>query len=314
MPSRSPIANNILELIGRTPMVRLNRLVSSGSAEVVLKLESFNPMASVKDRIGAAMLEAAEQAGAIRPGETVIIEPTSGNTGVALAFACAVKGYSCVIVMPDTMTIERRRTLRAFGARVVLTPGAEGMKGAIAKAEEILRETPNGFMPQQFTNPANPDVHRRTTALEIFEDADGRLDALVAGVGTGGTVTGCAEVLKAKLPNLLVCAVEPQDSPVLSGGAAGPHKIQGIGAGFKPEVLNLESVDRVIPAPYAQSLDIARRLTREEGIFLGISSGAICWAALQIAQELGPGKRVVAVMPSFGERYLSHEVYASDEE
>lgn len=309
------IANSIIELIGNTPLVRLNRLVEAGYAEVVVKLESLNPMASVKDRIGVAMIEAAEQEGLIKPGETTIIEPTSGNTGIAVAFVAAAKGYRCILTMPETMTIERVRTLRALGAKVVLTPGSQGMRGAIQKAEELIRSTPNSFMLQQFNNPANPEIHRKTTALEILRDTDSQFDAFVAGVGTGGTITGCAEVFKARLKQVLVCAVEPSDSPVLSGGNPGPHKIQGIGAGFIPQVLNRNIVDRVITVSYEDAKQTARRLAQEEGIFAGISSGAITWAAIQIAKELGEGKRVVSIIPSFGERYLSTELFNfADEE
>lgn len=308
------IAANIIDLIGHTPLVRLNRIPQPDCAEIVVKLESMNPMASVKDRIGAAMIEAAENEGIIKPGETTIIEPTSGNTGIALAFVCAAKGYRCILVMPDTMTIERVRTLRALGASVVQTPGSAGMRGAIQRAEELVRTIDKAFMPQQFNNPANPAIHRRTTAIEILEDTAAQFDAFVAGVGTGGTVTGCGEVFKERLKSVLICAVEPTDSPVLAGGKPGPHKIQGIGAGFIPEVLNRNIIDRIIAAPYEPSRDMARRLAKEEGIFVGISSGAITWAAMQVAQELGPGKRVVAVLPSFGERYLSSELFDLEDE
>jgi len=294
-------------------LVRLNRVVEAGLAEIIVKLESLNPMASVKDRIGAAMIEDAEREGRIRPGETTIIEPTSGNTGIALAFVCAAKGYRCIITMPDSMSVERVRTLRALGAQVVLTPGELGMRGAIQQAETLLRSTPAAFMPQQFNNPANPAIHRRTTAIEILEDTGAELDAFIAGVGTGGTITGCGEIFKARLRQVLICAVEPEDSPVLSGGQPGPHKIQGIGAGFIPEVLNRAVVDRVIRAPYEPARQISRRLAREEGIFVGISSGAVVWAALQVARELGEGKRVVAVLPSFGERYLSSDLFSDEE-
>lgn len=309
------IVNSIIDLIGNTPLVRLNRIVEPTSAEVVVKLESLNPMASVKDRIGAAMIEAAEKEGLIKPGETTIIEPTSGNTGIALALVSAAKGYKCIITMPETMTVERVRTLRALGAKVVLTPGSQGMRGAIQKAEELLRSTPNAFMPQQFNNPANPAIHRQTTAIEILRDTGSEFDAFVAGVGTGGTITGCAEVFKTRLKQVLVCAVEPADSPVLSGGNPGPHKIQGIGAGFVPEVLNKNIVDRVITVSYEDAKQTARRLALEEGIFAGISSGAITWAAIQVAKELGQSKRVVSIIPSFGERYLSTELFSfTDEE
>jgi cysteine synthase len=311
---RSGIASSITEIIGNTPLVRLNRIPKEGSAEIVVKLESLNPMASVKDRIGAAMIEAAEQEGRIRPGETTIIEPTSGNTGIALAFVCASKGYRCILTMPDTMSLERVRTLRALGARVILTPGELGMRGAIQKAETLVRSTPKAFMPQQFNNPANPAVHRRTTAIEILEDTGAQFDAFVAGVGTGGTITGCGEVFKERLREVLICAVEPEDSAVLSGGEPGPHKIQGIGAGFIPEVLNRNVIDRIITVTYEPARQMTRRLAREEGIFVGISSGAIAWAATQVANELGAGKRVVAVLPSFGERYLSSDLFSFEDE
>jgi len=300
-------------VIGNTPLVRLNRIPTANSAEIVVKLESLNPMSSVKDRIGAAMIAEAEREGRIHPGETTIIEPTSGNTGIALAFVCAAKGYRCILTMPDTMSTERVRTLRALGAKVILTPGELGMKGAIQRAETLVRTTPGAFMPQQFNNPANPAVHRRTTAIEILEDTGAQMDAFVAGVGTGGTITGCGEVFKARLRQVLICAVEPIDSPVLSGGKPGPHKIQGLGAGFIPEVLNRAIVDRVITAAYEPSCEMSRRLAREEGIFVGISSGAIVWAAVKIAEELGVGKRVVAVLPSFGERYLSSDLFNLEE-
>ncbi len=311
--NRSGIANSIIEVIGNTPLVRLNRIAEPESAEIVVKLESLNPMASVKDRIGAAMIAEAERQGLIHPGDTTIIEPTSGNTGIALAFVCAVKGYRCIITMPDTMSVERVRTLRALGAMVMLTPGELGMRGAIQKAESLTRVTPGAFMPQQFNNPANPAIHRHTTAIEILEDTGAQLDAFVAGVGTGGTITGCGEVFKARLKQVLICAVEPADSSVLSGGEPGAHKIQGIGAGFVPEVLNRGVIDRIIVASYEASREMSRRLAREEGIFVGISSGAVVWAAVKIARELGAGKRVVAVLPSFGERYLSSDLFSFDE-
>jgi cysteine synthase A len=307
---RPKICGSILDAIGHTPLVRLNRLPVPGSAEVLAKIEAFNPMRSVKDRIGFAMVDAAEREGKIAPGRTTIVEPTSGNTGISLAMAAAAKGYRIILTMPDSMTAERTRVLRALGAEIVLTPDARGMQGAIEKAEEIVRTTPGGFMPQQFNNPANPEIHRKTTALEIIEDTGGKLDAFVAGVGTGGTITGVGEVLKDRLRNVLVVAVEPKDSPVLSGGAAAPHPIQGIGAGFIPRVLNREIIDRVVPVEYDDAKTAARRLAREEGILCGISSGAICWAALGIARELGAGRRVVMVLPDLGERYLTTDVFA----
>jgi cysteine synthase A len=299
------IANDVCELIGRTPMVRLNRVTGGLHAEVIAKLESSNPAASVKDRIGLAMVEAAERQGLISPGKNVIVEPTSGNTGIALAFVSAVKGYECILVMPDTMSPERRVTLRAFGAKLVLTDGAKGMKAAVEKAMEIVDSTPGAFLPQQFQNPANPEIHRKTTAEEIWEDTDGRADAIVAGVGTGGTITGVAEVLKQRKPSFEAVAVEPVDSPVLSGGAPGPHKIQGIGAGFVPEVLGTELIDHIITVSNEEAFDMARRLAREEGILGGISSGANVSAAIRYGQRPeNEGKMVVVVIPSFGERYL----------
>jgi cysteine synthase A len=299
------IANDITELIGRTPLVRLNRIASGVKPQIVLKLESRNPANSVKDRIGLAMIEAAEKAGSITPGETVIIEPTSGNTGIALAFVCAVRGYSCVLVMPEQFSPERRVVLRAFGAKLVLTEKAKGMPGAIEKANELLREIPNSFMPQQFENPANPEIHRTTTAEEIWEDTDGRVDSVIAGVGTGGTVTGVAEALKKRKPSFRVVAVEPASSPVISGGKPGPHPIQGIGAGFVPSVLDTKLLDAVITIENDDALEMARRLAREEGILCGISSGAAVAAALEWA--LGDGaddELIVAIVPSFGERYI----------
>jgi cysteine synthase A len=314
MPQRPKIASNMLELIGYTPLVRLNRIPYPGSAEIICKLESQNPMDSVKDRIGAAMLEAAEREGRIKPGETIVIEPTSGNTGIALAFAATVKGYKLVVTMPDTVTVERRRVLTALGADVVLTPGAEGMKGAIKRAADLAETTPNSWTPGQFDNPANPEVHRRTTAEEIWEDTDGKLDAFVAGVGTGGTIAGVGQILKQRLGDKVkVIAVEPASSPVLSGGEPGPNKIQGIGAGFVPRNYDPSVVDRVISVDYNDALEITRRLGREEGIFCGISSGAITWAAREVAKELGEGKRIVSIICDFGERYLSHELFAAGE-
>lgn len=314
MSRRPKISSSILDTVGHTPLVRLNRLPAPGAAEVLVKLESFNPMCSVKDRIGASMILAAERAGRISPGKTTIIEPTSGNTGIGLAMTAAARGYRLILTLPDSMSTERIRVLRALGAEVVLTPGTQGMDGAIKTAEQLRDETPDSFIPMQFDNPANPAVHRETTALEILEDTDARLDALVAGVGTGGTITGVGEVLKDRLRDVKLIAVEPKDSPVLSGGVPGPHKIQGIGAGFIPAVLNMEIIDRIVPVEYDDAKDITRRLAREEGILCGVSSGAICWAALKIASELGAGKRVVAVLPDFGERYLSTDVFAFDEE
>ncbi len=310
MPQRPKIANNMLELIGYTPLVRLNRISEPGAAEMICKLESQNPMDSVKDRIGAAMINAAERDGKIKPGETVIIEPTSGNTGIALAFAATVKGYKLIVTMPETVTVERRRVLAALGAEVILTPGAEGMKGAIKRAADLTEEVPHSWIPGQFENPANPEIHRLTTAEEIWEDTDGRLDAFVAGVGTGGTVSAVGEILKQRLgPAVRIVAVEPTSSPVLSGGAPGPNKIQGIGAGFVPRNYNPDFVDEVIAVEYDDSIEMARRLAREEGIFAGISSGAITWAARKVARELDPDKRVVSIICDFGERYLSHELF-----
>lgn len=314
MSRRPKICNTILETIGHTPLVRLNRLPGPGSAEVLVKLESFNPMRSVKDRIACAMIERAEREGKVTPGKTTIVESTSGNTGIGLAMTAAAKGYRLVLTMPDSMSVERTRVLRALGAEIWLTPEADGMQGAIDKAEELLKEIPDSFMPQQFNNSANPDIHRLTTAREILEDTEARLDAFVAGVGTGGTITGVGEVLKERLKNVTLVAVEPKDSPVLSGGIAAPHPIQGIGAGFVPEVLNTEIIDRIIPVEYEDAKTTARALARDEGILTGISSGATCWAALQIAREMGAGKRVVAMLPDLGERYLSTDVFAFDEE
>jgi cysteine synthase A len=304
------IAKDVTELIGRTPLVRLNKVTAGARADVVVKLESLNPAASVKDRIGLAMIEAAERDGQLKPG-TVIVEPTSGNTGIALAFVAAVKGYKCVLVMPDTMSLERRITLRALGAKLVLTEGAKGMRGAIDKANQILSELPNAFMPQQFMNPANPEVHRKTTAVELWDDTDGKIDALVAGVGTGGTITGVAQGIKAKKPSFQAIAVEPTDSPVLSGGSPGKHKIQGIGAGFVPDVLERKLVDEVITVTNDEAFDMARRLAKEEGILCGISSGANVHAAVKYASRPeNQGKLVVAIIPSFGERYLNTDLFA----
>jgi len=308
--SMSRIANNIIELIGGTPLVRLNRVTAGAEATVVAKLESFNPGGSVKDRIGWSMIEAAEREGKIGP-ETIVLEPTSGNTGIALAFVAAAKGYRCTLVMPDTMSLERRRLLRALGAELILTPGAQGMKGAIAEAEELAASDAHYFIPQQFQNPANPEIHRRTTAEEIWRDTDGQVDILVAGVGTGGTITGVAEVIKARKPGFQAIAVEPADSPVLSGGQPGPHKIQGIGAGFVPEVLNTEILDEVIQVTNEEARAMARQVAREEGILVGISSGAAIHAAVQVAHRPeNAGKLIVVIAPDTGERYLSTDLFA----
>ncbi|MBM3790294.1 MAG: cysteine synthase A [Acidobacteria bacterium] len=299
------IANNIVELIGNTPLVRLNRLSQGCAAEVLLKLEFYNPASSVKDRIGLSMIEAAEEQGLIKQ-DTVIVEPTSGNTGIALALVCAAKGYRLVLTMPDTMSVERRKLLKVFGARLLLTPGSEGMPGAIRKAEELVAANGNYLMLQQFNNPANPAIHRRTTAEEIWRDTDGRVDILVAGVGTGGTITGVAEVLKPRKPSFKVVAVEPKDSPVLSGGKPGPHKIQGIGAGFVPQVLRTDLIDEVIRVDHAKAGELARRAAREEGLAIGISSGAALLAALEVAARAeNKGKQIVVIIPSNAERYLS---------
>jgi len=305
MQGVAKIASNITELIGNTPLVRLNRMAEGLEATVVAKLESFNPCGSIKDRIGVSMIEAAERAGHITK-DTVIVEPTSGNTGIALAFVCAAKGYKLVLTMPDTMSIERRRLLAVFGAELVLTPGSEGMPGAVRRAEEIAASLPQAFMPQQFKNPANPLIHRKTTAEELWRDTDGQIDILVAGVGTGGTITGVAEVIKKRKPQFKAIAVEPVDSPVLSGGKPGPHKIQGIGAGFVPEVLSLDLVDEIIKVTNEDAGETARRLAKEEGILAGISSGAAAWAALEVARRPeNKGKLIVTVLPDTGERYLS---------
>lgn len=301
------IANNATELIGNTPLVRLNKMTEGVDAEVVAKLESFNPLSSVKDRIGVAMIEYGEEKGLINK-DSVLIEPTSGNTGIALAFVSAAKDYRLILTMPDTMSMERRKLLALLGAEIVLTPGANGMKGAVAKAEELVEKIPNAVMPQQFKNPANPKIHRETTAQEILRDTDGKVDILIAGVGTGGTITGIAEVLKEENPDLKAIAVEPESSPVLSGGQAGPHKIQGIGAGFVPEVLKTDLIDEIIKVKDEDAANTMLRLAREEGILAGISSGAATYAAIQVGKrEENKGKRIVVILPDTGERYLSME-------
>jgi len=299
--------NSITEVIGRTPIVKLNRIVDEDSAEVYVKLEFMNPGSSVKDRIALSMIEDAEKKGLLKPGAT-IIEPTSGNTGIGLAMVAAAKGYKAVLVMPDTMSLERRNLLRAYGAELVLTPGAEGMRGAVKKAEELAKEH-GYFMPQQFNNPANPEIHRLTTGPEIVEQMGDQLDAFVAGVGTGGTITGAGQVLREKYPNIKIYAVEPKDSPVLSGGKPGPHKIQGIGPGFVPEVLDTKIYDEVIQVTTEQAFEYARKAARNEGILGGISSGAAMYAAITVAKKLGKGKKVLAILPSNGERYLSTPLY-----
>lgn len=306
------VADNILQLIGKTPIVKLNRIVGKSDADIFLKLEFFNPGSSVKDRIALSMIEDAEKRGVLKPGST-IVEPTSGNTGIGLAMVAAAKGYQALLVMPDTMSVERRNLLRAYGAELVLTPGAEGMKGAITKAEEIARENPDYFMPQQFSNEANVQVHENTTGPELVRQMDGNIDAFVAGIGTGGTITGAGRVLKKEIPNIQIIGVEPSDSPVLSGGEPGPHKIQGIGAGFAPDILDTNIYDEIMTIENETAFEWARRMAKEEGILGGISSGAAVAAAMKVARRLGAGKRVVAVIPSNGERYLTTELYQFDE-
>ena len=303
------IYEDITRTIGHTPLVRINRLAGDSRATVLVKLESFNPLSSVKDRIGVALIEDAEQKGVLKKG-SVIVEPTSGNTGIALAFVAAAKGYKLILTMPETMSLERRQLLKILGAQIVLTEGPKGMSGAVEKAEEIVRTTPGGFMPQQFNNPANPEIHRKTTAIEIWNDTEGKIDAFVAGIGTGGTITGVAEVLKARNPLVKIIGVEPKDSPVISGGKPGTHKIQGIGAGFVPSVLNRAIVDEIITVSNEDAGIITRKLAKEEGILAGISSGAALWAGIEVAKRAEfSGKTIVVLLPDTGERYLSTWVF-----
>jgi len=305
------IANDIIELIGKTPLVRLNKVTKGCVAEVIAKLEFYNPLGSVKDRIGLAMIDAAEKAGKIDKNKTVVLEPTSGNTGIALAFVCAVKGYKLTLTMPETMSLERRALLRGLGANLVLTPGPEGMRGAIKKANELAESDRNYFIPQQFDNPANPEIHRKTTAEEIWNDTDGKVDILISGIGTGGTITGVSEVIKKRKPSFKAIAVEPKGSPVLSGGKPGPHKIQGIGAGFVPGILNTKIIDEIIQVDNDEAMTHAKMLMREEGILAGISSGAALSASLQVARRPeNKGKMIVVIIPSTGERYLSTDLFA----
>ena len=305
------IAQNVTELIGHTPLVHLNRIAKDAKADIVVKLESYNPAHSVKDRIGAAMIDAAEKAGKIKK-DTIIVEPTSGNTGIALAMVCAARGYKCILTMPETMSKERRILLRAYGAELILTPGPDGMGGAIKKAEELAASDPRYFMPQQFKNPANPEIHRKTTAEEIWSDTEGKADFLIAGIGTGGTITGVGEVIKSRKPSFKVVAVEPDSSAVLSGGQKGPHKIQGIGAGFVPDVLNTKIYDEIIRVKDEDAMETARRMAKEEGLLVGISAGAATWAALQVAGRAeNAGKMIVVIIPDFGERYLSTPLFAN---
>ncbi len=310
--NKTKVANNLIELVGNTPLVKLNRIAKNMEAQIMGKLEFFNPCGSVKDRIGISMIAAAEKKGLLRT-DSVVVEPTSGNTGIALAFVCAVKGYRLILTMPDTMSMERRKMLKALGAEIVLTPGIAGMKGSIDKAEEIARKNNKAFVLQQFKNPANPQIHRETTALEIWRDTGGKVDILVSGVGTGGTITGIAEVLKEKKPQFKAVAVEPADSPVLSGGKAGSHKIQGIGAGFIPDVLNQNIIDQIIKVTNEQAIECTGRLAKEEGIFAGVSSGAAVHAAIQIAKEKeNKEKLIVVILPDSGDRYLSTELFGGE--